>query len=120
MTPAVVGLIAACGTLVAARAAWLVIRGRRVDNVQFYLVGAAELVLLVVAVGGFVALARTEREVDGVVFGSYLVTTAAILPLALVWGVSDTSRWGPGTVVIGGVVVAVLGLRLLQIWAGLP
>lgn len=120
MTPAVAWVVAACGLVVAARAAWLVVRSRRVDDTQFYLVAAAEVVLLVVTVGGFVALARTSRDVDGVVFGSYLVTMASILPLALLWGVSDTSRWGPGTVAIGGVVVAVLGLRLLQIWIGLP
>ena len=68
--------------------------------------------------GGFVALARTSREVDGPVFGSYLVTTASILPVALLWGVSDDSRWGPGSLLVGGLVVAVLGLRLLQLWVG--
>lgn len=120
MTPTVAWVVAACGLTVAARAAWLVVRARRVDDTQFYLVAAAEAVLVVVAVGGFVALARTTRSVDGVVFGSYLATTASVLPLALLWGVSDTSRWGPGTVAIGGVVVAVLALRLLQIWVGLP
>ena len=120
MTPAVAWLVAGCGVAVALRAAWLMVRNRPVDDTQFYLVSAAELVLVAVAVGGFVALARTNRPVDGLVFGSYLVTTASILPLALLWGISDKTRWGPGTVTIGGVVVAVLGLRLLQIWVGLP
>lgn len=115
---AVAWLVAACGLVVAARAAWLVVRARRVDNVQFYLVAAAELVLVVVTVSGFVALARTSRDVDGIVFGSYLVTNAAILPVALLWGVSDHTRWGPGSLLVGGLVVAVLGLRLLQLWVG--
>jgi hypothetical protein len=115
---AVAWLIAGCGLAVAARAGWLVVRARRVDNVQFYLVAVAELVLLAVTVGGFVALARTSRGVDGLVFGSYLVTTASILPVALLWGVSDDSRWGPGSLLVGGLVVAVLGLRLLQLWVG--
>ncbi len=119
MTPTVAAVVATCGLLVAGRASWLVVRRRRVDDTSFYLVALAEVVLLAVAVGGFVALARTSRDVDGLVFGSYLVTTASILPLALLWGVSDTSRWGPGTLAIAGVVVAVLGLRLLQIWVGL-
>ncbi len=118
MSVAVTWLIAACGLVVAARAGWLVVRSRRVDDPQFYLVAAAELVLLAVAVGGFVALARTSRPVDGLVFGSYLVTTAAVLPVAFLWGVSDSSRWGPGSLVVGGLVVGVLGLRLLQIWVG--
>jgi hypothetical protein len=115
---AVAWLVAGCGLVVAARACWLVAGARRVDNAQFYLVAAAELVLVIVAVGGLVALARTSRDVDGFVFGSYLVTTAAILPVALLWGVSDETRWGPGSLLVGGLVVAVLALRLLQLWVG--
>jgi hypothetical protein len=115
---AVAWLVAACGLVVAGRAALLLARGRRVDNAQFYLVAAAELVLVVVTVGGLVALARTSRDVDGIVFGSYLVTTATILPVAFLWGVSDDTRWGPGSLLVGGLVVAVLALRLLQLWVG--
>ncbi len=120
MSPLVTAVVAACGSVIAAYASWLVLRRRRVDNVAFYLVAVTELALLAVLVGGFVALARTSRDVDGLVFGAYLVVLAGVLPLTLLWGVSDTSRWGPGTVAIGGLVVVVLALRLLQIWVGLP
>jgi len=72
----------------------------------------------VMSAGGLVALARTSRDVDGIVFGSYLVTTATILPVAFLWGVSDDTRWGPGSLLVGGLVVAVLALRLLQLWVG--
>jgi hypothetical protein len=115
---AVAWLVAACGLVVAGRAGWLVVRARRVDDAQFYLVAAAELVLVIVTLGGLIALARTSRDVDGIVFGSYLVTTSAILPVALLWGVSDDTRWGPGSLLVGGLVVAVLALRLLQLWVG--
>ena len=116
MNEPVAAAVAALGLLVAVWAGVQLLRNHLVDDALFYACAALEAVLLVVSVGGFIALARTSRPVDGVTFAAYLVTLVLVMPAAVLWGVSDKSRWGTGVLVIGGVVVAALMARLLQIW----
>ena len=110
-------VIAGAALLVAVWALVLLLRDRTFSNGLFYAYAVLEVLLLAQLVSGFIALARTSRSVDGTTFGAYLVTAALVPPAAVLWGVSDKSRWGTGVGVIGGLVVAVLMARLVQIWA---
>lgn len=110
--------LGAFALVVAAYAGWLTLRRRAFSDGLFYAVAALELLLVAQLVGGCIALARTTRDVEGVTFVSYLVTVAAIPVAAVLWGVSDKSRWGTGVVSIGMVTVAALCLRLVDIWSG--
>ena len=58
------------------------------------------------------------RDVDGVLFVSYLVTVLVIPPAAVLWGVAEKSRWGTGVVLVAMLTVAVLVIRVLGIWQG--
>ena len=109
-------VIAGAALLVAGWALLLLLRNRTFSNGLFYAYAVLEVVLLVQLVAGFIALARTSRPVEGTTFGAYLVTAALVPPAAVLWGVSDKSRWGTGVGVIGGLLVAVLMARLVQIW----
>ncbi|MGH3359363.1 MAG: hypothetical protein ACRDO7_11210 [Nocardioidaceae bacterium] len=99
-------------------AGWLTIRRRLFSDGLFYAVAALEVLLVAQLVGGCIALAQTARDVDGVTFVAYLVTVVLVPIAAVLWGVSDKSRWGTGVVVVGLVTVAALCLRLLDIWSG--
>jgi hypothetical protein len=112
-------VLIALSLVVMAWAGWLTIRDRRVNDALFYLVAALEIALVAVAIGGFIALAVTERSVDNVTFVGYLLTIVVIMPIGIAWGASDKSRWGPGVVVIAAFVVVVLTVRLVQIWQGI-
>jgi hypothetical protein len=109
---------------VAAWAALLVIVGRQVMIDRWHgvgLLGAAavvELGLLGQAVVGFVNLFGTDRQVDGLTFGGYLVGALLVLPLAGFWSLAERTRWGPAVMVIGCLVIPVLIVRLRQIWDG--
>ncbi len=92
--------------------------GRRLHDPLFWLLVVVELALLGQLVGGCVALARTGREVDGATFVGYLVSVVLVLPFDVAWAASERSRWGTGVLVIGCLTVAVLVVRLRQIWAG--
>lgn len=110
--------IAALAAVVALFAAWRMLRDRPLDNPLFYAVSVLEIVLIALLVGGCVALGSTSRDVDGVLFVSYLVTMVVIPPAAVLWGIAEKSRWGTGVVVVAMLTTAVLSVRLLGIWKG--
>jgi len=108
--------VTALAILVALHAAVLLTRDAPFSNPLFYSVAVLELVLLALLVGGCIALARTDQAVDGVLFVSYLVTLVVIPPAAVLWGIAEKSRWGTGVVVVAMLTVAILVIRVLQIW----
>ncbi len=118
MTDPVAYGIAVLALLVAAFAGWHVARDREFGNPLFYAVCLLEIVLIVLLGGGSVALSSTTRDVDGVLFVSYLVTMVVIPPAAVLWGIAEKSRWGTGVVVVAMLTTAALSVRLLGIWKG--
>ena len=99
-------------------AAWHTVRRQPFSNPLFYVVAVLEIALVGLLVAGSIALAATSRDVDGVLFISYLVTLVVIPPAAVLWGIAEKSRWGTGVVVVAMLTVAVLCVRVLQIWEG--
>lgn len=118
MTNLVAYGIALVATVIAAWAGWHTYRRRTFSNPLFYAIGAFEIVLIAALIGGSVALASTDRVVDGVLFVSYLVTLVVVPPAAVLWGIAEKSRWGTGVVVIAMLTIAVLAVRVLDIWKG--
>ena len=109
-------VVALAAAVVGAFAGWHTLRQRPFRNPLFYAVAALEVLLVALLVGGSIALGSTDRDVDGVLFVSYLVTIVVIPPAAVLWGIAEKSRWGTGVVVVAMLTVAVLCVRLLGIW----
>ena len=116
MTPLIAAALIAVSLGAAVFAGWHTWRGFQFSNPLFWVLGALEVAILASLVGGAIALGQTDRPVEGVLFISYLITVACIPPAAVVWGVTDRTRWGTGVVVIAMITVAALVLRVLQIW----
>jgi H+/gluconate symporter-like permease len=110
--------IAILALVVAAFAGWHMLRRQELGNPLFYAVCVVEIVLVGLLIGGSIALSRTSRDVDGVLFISYLVTMVVIPPAAVLWGIAEKSRWGTGVVVVAMITTAALSVRLLGIWKG--
>lgn len=88
------------------------------DRVFFrYLVGI-ELLVIAQAVVGFVALATTDRDVNALTFGAYLIGLALLLPIGVWWSLGDRSRGGTGVLIVVTLTLAAMVLRLTQIWDG--
>jgi hypothetical protein len=83
---------------------------------MFYAISAVEVGTLVLLVAGIASLASTTRDVEGTLLVSYLITLVLIPPIALVWGVAEKSRWGTGVILIGMWTVAIMAIRVLQVW----
>ncbi len=116
MTEPVAWTVAVLALAVALFAAWHLWRDEAFSNALFYAVAVLEVALVALLVGGSVALARTDRDVDGVLFVSYLITQVVIPPVAVLWGIAEKSRWGTGVVVVAMLTTAVLCARLHGIW----
>lgn len=88
---------------------------------DWHFIGMAvvSLLALVQLVVGIVQLARGEHADDGsVIFVSYLVGAALAVPAAGFLSLTERTRWGSVTVSAGAVVLAVLEVRLYDIWGG--
>lgn len=94
------------------------IRDRAAEDGMFVLLGVTELVLLGQLVGGCVALANTEGDVDGPLFVSYLVGVTLALPIGAFWSLAERTRAGTAVVLLAVLTVAALEVRLDAIWAG--
>ncbi|MFJ9417480.1 MULTISPECIES: hypothetical protein [unclassified Streptomyces] len=75
--------------------------------------GIAQLII------GFVQLARGQSPDQGTaIFVAYLLGAAACVPATGFMSLSERTRWGSATVAAGGIVLAVLEVRLFDIWGG--
>lgn len=92
---------------------------RRVGRPLLVAVAVAELGLLVQVVWAIARLAGGGRPAGGLaVFIGYLAGSLVILPIAAAWGREERTRWGPGVIAAGFLVMAVLIVRMQQVWNG--
>ncbi|MGW7053705.1 hypothetical protein [Streptomyces sp. NPDC054887] len=88
---------------------------------DWHFIGMAVVSLLALAqlVVGVVRLAGGDKPDDGtVIFVSYLLGALAAVPAAGFLSLAERTRWGSVTVSAGAVVLAVLEVRLHDIWGG--
>lgn len=86
---------------------------------DWHFIGMAVVSALALAqlVIGVVQLARGERPEQGrAIFIAYLIGSFAAVPAAGFLSLSERTRWGSVTVAAGAVVLAVLEVRLYDIW----
>ncbi|WP_103503565.1 hypothetical protein [Streptomyces sp. SM14] len=102
---------------------WCAVAALRDQPVKdWHYAGIAVVTLLTVAqlVVGVVMLAGGDRP-DGdstAVFVSYLVSVTACVPLVGLVALGERSRWGSATVAAGAFLLAILQLRLHDVWGG--
>jgi hypothetical protein len=113
VTGAVIVLSLGGGVLLAV----LMARDVAAQDRTFGFLAVVEVVLLAQLVVGCVALARTDRDVEGVLFVSYLVGVALALPIGVFWSLAERTRAGTGVLLVAVLVLPVLFLRLHDIWA---
>ncbi len=96
----------------------LLVRDEVAGDPMFVVLGLVELLLVLQLVTGPFALAATTRDVSGVLFVSYLVGIALVLPIGAFWSLAERSRSGTAVLGLAVLTVMALELRLAAIWAG--
>lgn len=100
----------------AALAVLLLVIDRPVGMLLLSYLAVVELGLLALTVTGFVSLAVTDRAVDGLSFGAYLVGILFVLPVGAAWAWLERSRWSSGVLVVACLAVPVMIVRMDQLW----
>lgn len=105
--------------LLAGWCGWSAHRGQPTKDRHFVGMALVTLLTLVQLVVGIVRLARGEEPGQGtVVFVAYLLGAFVCVPAAGFLSLAERTRWGSVTVAASGVVLAVLEVRLHDIWKG--
>ncbi|MES4890569.1 hypothetical protein [Streptomyces sp. NPDC096012] len=112
-------VVAITALLLAAWCGWAAYRDQPTKDWHFIGMAVVSLLALVQLVVGIVQLARGEKPEQGTtIFVAYLLGAFACVPAAGLMSLSERSRWGSVTAAAGGVVLAVLEVRLFDIWGG--
>ncbi|MEU5276787.1 hypothetical protein AB0G87_10260 [Streptomyces asoensis] len=103
--------------LLAVWCGWAAYRDQPTKDWHFIGMAVVFLLTLVQLVVGIVQLTRGEKPEQGTtIFVAYLLGAFACIPAAGIMSLSERSRWGSVTAAAGGVVLAVLEVRLFDIW----
>ncbi|GAA5178366.1 hypothetical protein GCM10023322_05390 [Rugosimonospora acidiphila] len=119
MTPHGVGTAVIITSLLAA--AWCLVttlRKRPIGIGELVAMGVAQALVITQIVISVVHLVQGQRPHELATFIGYLVAIFVILPVAGVLAKMEPTRWGSLIATVGGLVVAVLIVRLNQIWTG--
>lgn len=95
----------------------LALRGRRFGAATLGGLAIVEFAAVIQLVVAMVLLALGRRPDALATFLGYHVVALLVLPAALVWSATERSRWSPAVLTIGCLALAVMTVRMQQIWA---
>lgn len=119
LTPLTIA-VAAAAVLLGVWCAFAAVRNQPVKDWHYAGMAVVTLLTLVQLAVGAVLLAGGDRPGGDstAVFVAYLVSVAACVPLVALVALGERSRWGSATVAAGALLLAVLELRLHDVWGG--
>lgn len=118
MTQPLSTIVIAGALLLAGYALVTTLRDRPMSRGHLAALAVVEALLIAQAVVGAVALAGGRGPGEGVTFIGYLIGVLLIPVAGAGWGILERSRWGPAVIVVAGLAVAVMTVRMQQIWTG--
>ena len=83
---------------------------------QLLYAAGVEVVTVVQTVVGFVGLAQGFRPVELATTIGYLIGVVVLIPVAWFWANVERTRFSGVVLAVAGLAVAVMTLRLLQLW----
>jgi hypothetical protein len=92
------------------------LRDRLIDDKLLAVAGLVELGLLVMLVLGLAGLGTITDPTEKATFVAYLISLPVIPIGTSLLTIKEKSRWAMGSMAVGAFAVAVMALRLQQIW----
>jgi hypothetical protein len=94
----------------------LAVADRRPLTLLAYGLVTVEVAALVQVLVAIVQVVRGERPDEAATFVGYALTSLLVPPVGALWALSDKSKWGTGAAGVAALVLAVLTVRMLQVW----
>jgi hypothetical protein len=119
VTGALTAVVSVAALLLAAWCGFATARDQPTKD--WHLIGMAVVTVLALAqlVVGIVEIANGHKPTGGtVIFLAYAVGAVLTVPAAGFMSLIERTRWGSAIGAAGGVVLAALELRLVEIWGG--
>jgi hypothetical protein len=112
--------VSVAALLLAAWCGFAAFRDQSTKDWHFIGMAVVSVLALVQLVVGVVKLTGGEKPDDGtVIFVAYLLGAVCTIPAAGFMSLTERTRWGSAIVAAGGVILAVLEVRLYDIWGGI-
>lgn len=119
MVDGLAAIIIVAALVVAGFSVVMALLNRPPGMLHLFGLAAVEGLLVVQAVMAMAAMFGGERPQFGMAtFVGYLLTAVLLAPLAALLGMAERSRWGSMIVAVASGVLAVLVVRLQQVWGG--
>lgn len=109
-------VLVAAALLLTVVAAGFALFNKVIGNVVLGLAALVELGVIVQLVRGLIGIPSLEGTEPKATFTAYLVTLPFVLAITVWSAIKDKTRWAMGSIAIGAFAVAVMTLRLQQIW----
>lgn len=109
-------VLVAAAILLAAVACGYALFDRLIGNVVFGLAALVELGVLIQLVRGLFGITSLDGTATKATFTAYLVTLPFVLAITVWSAIKDKTRWAMASIAVGSFAVAVMTLRLQQIW----
>lgn len=113
-----VGVLIAVSLLLTAWAVLRAVRDQPVITRQLIAAAVIEVGILVQMVLAGVLLIGGHQLTEGFTFWGYLVVALLVLPAAAVVAVVERTRWSSVALIIACATLAVMQLRVHQLWSG--
>ena len=97
-------------------AGFYAVRDRLVDDLLLLVAAVVELLLVVQAVVTVVMAPQVETPGEGATMAAYALTLPLVPPALALLAIKEKSRWSRAACVGGVITVAVMTLRIQQIW----
>ena len=108
--------IIAASMLLVVVACVFALRDRLINDWLLGLAIAVEVALLVQVVRGLVGLGELAGVGRKATFAAYLLTLPFVLAVTVFSAIKDKTRWAMTSIAVGAFAVAIMTLRLQQIW----
>ncbi len=109
-------VVVALACLLFVGAVYYAVKDRLVDDRLLAVAGLVEIGLLVLLVLGLTGLGEITDSTEKATFVAYLVSLPVIPVGTALLTIKEKSRWAMGSMAIGAFAVAVMAVRVQQIW----
>ncbi len=114
----IVGVLIACSLALAVWAVVRAVRDQAVITRQLIAAAVIEVGILVQMVAAGVLSVGGHELAEGFTFWGYLVVALMVLPAAAVVAVVERTRWSSVALIVACATLAVMQLRVQQLWSG--